>query len=63
MHSFKKILSKGPRDDKERLIKNEKEEKNGMKPNKYGGSFSIDKCKDVPYHRLMVDKYANSTRK
>lgn len=62
MNSWKNNSTKNVKDDKERLIKDNKrdeEKKNNMKSNQYrAGGFSGSKTKEVPYQKMKDSKTA-----
>lgn len=60
MNSLRKTLSsshKGASDDRERLMKTEKDDKKvKMSSNQYGSNFSMGKSSNIPYQRMQNEK-------
>lgn len=56
MNSFQNYFKKGSKEDKEKLLKNEKSDKSSMKPNQYDNKFPMSSSKNIPYNKFKNDK-------
>lgn len=59
MNSMQKFLARGAKEDKEKLLKDEKKAKINMKPNEYGKKISIRSCQSISYNKFKNEKDVN----